>query len=424
MVFTDGSQKKGDHLPGGIAVGAAWAVIHGGKSRTGRFGCGQATPYDAEMAASARGLKEVVRDIPDSVSDIHVFADNRAALTSILAAGRGPLQMLAISACASVWPWLEASPEHCIHIRWCPGHRGVYWNTVVDRDTGRGATEPCSDISFAYARQRITANAYTAWQEDMHLPAYRGRHNLVQPADFNHYKHTSANWFLKTAGCDSTYLARLVRFTSGHFPHGAFRERFNFEGNRGCWCGKADPEDRDHIWFDCDLWIKKHKPPDDVLERYRWGDRGVPRALDLLPPTPPGVTLLEHFLRDWRATLIQLDDVAEFLQLNPVVGTFTWLELIDCALQDRADGESESLALLKVKLHTTIRKAAYERWRGNHPKEPLSQFTELYAASAAATVCGEYEIDERSQVALLVEFGMPPAKARETRRGVAADDRV
>ena len=116
---------------------------------------------------------------------------------------------------------------------------------------------------------------------------------------------------------------------------------------------------------------KKHKPPDEVLERYRAGNRGIPRALDLLPPTPPGMTLLEHFLQDWRSTPIKLDDVAEFLQLNPVVSTFTWLELVDEALQDRASGDLESLALLKIELHTRRRKAAYERWVVDHPARSL-----------------------------------------------------
>ncbi|EKM56345.1 uncharacterized protein PHACADRAFT_71216, partial [Phanerochaete carnosa HHB-10118-sp] len=303
--------------------------------RRGHFGCGKATPYDAEMAALARGLNEVVRDLPGSVTDIHVFADNQAALLSILAAGQGPAQGLSVAACQSVRPWLTASPAHHVHVWWCPGHRGVYWNGVVDKAAGLGA-ELLDEVSFAYARQCITADAYKVWRADIHRLPYRGRNNLMQVSDFERCKHTSANWFLRTAGRSTTYMARLIRFASGHFPHGAFRERFNFEGNRRCWCG-ADVETRDHIWFDCDLWIKKHKPPDAEIERMRWGERG-----------------------DWRETPIALDDVAEFLRLNPIVGTFTWLELVDQALGDRARGEDDSLALLKVDLHTVRRKAAYE----------------------------------------------------------------
>ena len=115
-VFTDGSQKKGAGAGQPVSAGAAWLVKHSGKVRQGRFGCGQATAYDAEMAALARGVKEAVRDIPASVTDIHIFADNRAALTSILAAGRGPSQMLSVAACASIRPWLLQSANHRVHV--------------------------------------------------------------------------------------------------------------------------------------------------------------------------------------------------------------------------------------------------------------------------------------------------------------------
>ena len=82
LLFTDGSQKRTGDAPTDVAAGAAWAVVHAGKDRRGRFGIGKATPYDAEMAALARGLKEVLRDLPESVTDVHVFADNQAAVAS------------------------------------------------------------------------------------------------------------------------------------------------------------------------------------------------------------------------------------------------------------------------------------------------------------------------------------------------------
>ncbi len=213
-------------------------------------------------------------------------------------------------------------------------------------------------MSFAYARQLITAQAYEAWKLDMGRSKYRGHHNLIGADEFDRCKHTSANLFLKMAGRDSAHFARLARFTSGHFPHGAFRERFNFEGNRRCWCGRSDVETRDHIWFDCDLWIRKHKPPDPAdVPAGGWGG-----PLDFRPPTPPGMDAAKHALQEWRSSAPTIKSVSEFLQLNPIVGTFQWLDLVEEAFSNQERSEPNSFAMLKVSLHTGKRKEAYGLW--------------------------------------------------------------
>ncbi|KAI0085340.1 hypothetical protein BDY19DRAFT_996875 [Irpex rosettiformis] len=190
-------------------------------------------------------------------------------------------------------------------------------------------------------------------------PKYRGRNSLIQPSDFEKCKHTSSNWFLKTAGKDSAYFARMTRFISGHFPHGSFRERFNFEGNRKCLCGKANVETKDIIWFDCDLWIRKHKPP-DLMNPDQQGDRRRD-ALDFRSPTPPGMSREEHIIAEWRNSPPDLKDVAEFLQLNPIVGTFQWLDLAEKAITDHGRDEINSITAVKVRLHTSFRKEAFRQ---------------------------------------------------------------
>ena len=414
LVFTDGSQKKDDNILAKVSAGAAWIVRHAdGRTSQGRVGCGQATPYDAEMIALARGLSEATTRISERIKNIHVFADNQAALTSILAATGGSSQMVSVAACQTARRWLARSEDHHIHIWWCPGHRGVYWNEKVDKEAGLAATKPCNSILFAYAHQCITAQTYKAWQSDMKRPEYRGHHLLIQNSDmFDKCKHTSANWFLKTAGQNTTYIARLVRFVSGHFPHGAFRERFKFEGNVGCWCGQTAVETRDHVWFDCELWIRKHKPPDLDENPKRQGAQGR-SALDMRPATPPGMTRREHILQEWRYELPELQDLAEFLRLNPIVGTFQWLELIDRAVADYERGEARSVAIIKAQLFTTLRKQVYEQWAPRNPGKPLTEFNLWYGAAALQHLADAGPTDERSELQTLIDLGVPQSTAKE-----------
>ena len=91
----------------------------------------------------------------------------------------------------------------------------------------------------------VVAAAVAACRAEMLLPSYRGRHNLVGDAKFGRCQPSSAKWFLRNAGRSSPALAQLVRFVSGHFQHGAFRERFHLDGARQCWCGETDLEDRE-----------------------------------------------------------------------------------------------------------------------------------------------------------------------------------
>ena len=74
------------------------------------------------------------------------------------------------------------------------------------------------------------------------------------------------------------------------------------------------------------------------------------------------MTRCEYILQEWRNEPPELQDVAEFLRLNPIVGTFQWLELIDRAVADYERGETRSVAIIKAQLFTTLRKQAYEQW--------------------------------------------------------------
>ena len=140
LVFTDGSQKKanqnGDRPT--VKAGAGWLVKHQGRTKKGSFGCGKATPYDAEMAALARGISEATDNPNPEAKAIHVFADNKGALSAIMMAKAGPAQSFSTLACSRVRKWLEEDEERTVHLWWCPGHSGVYFNDMVDREANAG----------------------------------------------------------------------------------------------------------------------------------------------------------------------------------------------------------------------------------------------------------------------------------------------
>jgi ribonuclease HI len=325
-LFTDGSQKSEPQL----RTGAGWAVFdHTGLCKSGQFGYGQATPYDAEMAALARRCKELISSLPGHVNELHIFVDNRAAALSIFGAGQGPAQLLSVLACRTVRPFLHASPAHTIHVHWCPAYIGVAQNELVDQlaKEGLDALQP-EFSSQSIALQRVTAHMYTAWTAEMQNVHYRGRHNLIPSEEFRLCKHTYRdNVFLKLLGQDTQLFARTVCFISGHMPCGAFRERFNLEGHRQCWCGAA-VESREHILDECPLWIREHPPPGSDGSRH-----------------------------------LSVRDIIAFLRLNPMVGTFEWLDLVREGLASVDVGQPCALAPHRANAHSRWRRAIYKRWK-------------------------------------------------------------
>lgn len=162
------------------------------------------------MAALVRGIREAVNMATPEVSNIHVFADNQAALTAILTTNPGPSQLLSIAACRSVRPWLQQSPSHRVHLWWCPGHQNIAGNVAVDHEAGIATSEPSTNVFFAYACQTITAHAHSEWRREMTHTKYRGQNNVLGPEEFSKCTPTPKNCFLASAEKSNKHLARLV----------------------------------------------------------------------------------------------------------------------------------------------------------------------------------------------------------------------
>ncbi|KAI0073446.1 hypothetical protein K474DRAFT_1558142, partial [Panus rudis PR-1116 ss-1] len=306
----------------------------------GKFAFGAATPFDAEMAALAVGIRKAVDSAGPHITELHIFVDNKSAARAILAAGEGPSQMISILASKTARTFLKRSPHHKIFIRWCPSHCGIVQNKFVNQGTRDALELPQPDfVSYSVARQHLTVRALHRWRVLLEDPSYRGEHNLARIQDLR--KCTSSvkqNLFFNRIGKSTTDFARIARFLSGHFPHGEFRHRFNLDGSRNCACGHPF-ETRDHILYDCPLWIRSRS-----LQRPRELSRAF-RA----------VLILDDEDEQTRSGHPSFKQIYQFLKQNPMVATFEWADLLQKAADDQRQGGGPSYSQALVEAHTTIK---------------------------------------------------------------------
>lgn len=101
-------------------------------------------------------------------------------------------------------------------------------------------------------------------------------------------------------------------------------------------------------------------------------------------------------MQELRETPSGIDDVADFLRLNPV-------ELVDHAIADREEDAGATTNTLKTPIHSSLD----ERWSTDDPKGKLAYFNTLYARAAAAVVAERFEIAEDEVPGVQVRFGLP-----------------
>ena len=168
-----------------------------------------------------------------------------------------------------------------------------------------------------------------------------------------HHKFKRHSTF-QQLGTNHRQYARLVRILTKHFPCGEFRTRFNKDGPIYCSCfsvrqtnnsRKGVLETRNHILYECPLWIRPNEwkrynhVPDNVHDK-------------MWPPNNQD---------------INLEQLIEFLRLNPLVGAFEWGELQEYATkarENRDNGNTHWLTaeFLYFKLMTDVRKQYFHKW--------------------------------------------------------------
>ncbi|GJE94382.1 hypothetical protein PsYK624_105510 [Phanerochaete sordida] len=361
-LFTDGSVTFQDRS---VRAGAAWAVYdrHDIKAH-GSFGVGRATPYDAEMAALARGTRAATLDVPADTKHLHIFTDNKAAVESITRCARGPGQSLSVMASKHLREFLDSDAGRQVTVHWCPGHANVPQNDAVDKAAKQATHQDQPPFtSLARARQDRREAELERWYERMADPAYRGHQNLLR-LDLHERVTTKVktHYSLKALGHSPREFARFHRFCTGHFPHGAYRQRFHLPGRQACWCG-AQLETRDHILYDCPMWIHPFGRP-------------KPRG----PRNPRSALYLDDEEDEDIPLHSQPDDdaIRDFLKANPMVATFDWYDLLDKVdAEGPAEDRPRYYATL-VDMHTDMRVLAWRDFVQADPERTMDDFLDYW----------------------------------------------
>ncbi|KZV67102.1 hypothetical protein PENSPDRAFT_540433, partial [Peniophora sp. CONT] len=245
---------------------------------------GQCVSYDAECVAIAMALGALTP--LDDATDIHIFADNKAALASIIDTSIHSSQSLSVNACRLLRPWL-ATHEGNVHFHWCPGHVGLELNELVDGDVKDAAhTLPQRPYrSHAFILQGIRHDAVSTWRTYASDSAFRGRGFLTGrgPITLSDRLKTK-NTMMDLAGGSNTSMARLVRATTNHAPTGEFRTKFFPHEPSRCSCTQFlyYTQTRQHILHSCSRYLRDP----ELHDRLRQAKDPVPLLHDFLNANP------------------------------------------------------------------------------------------------------------------------------------------
>lgn len=318
ILFTDGSKRQiiqDDE----VATGAAWILMRKLEIiQRGAVAYGQASPFDAEMAALANGIEAACAAAGADDTQLHIYTDNKAAIAKVINPNNGPGQMLAIQAARSVRTFLQANPCRKLHLHWCPAHCDIDANELVDKLAKKASYQPQPPhISMTEALSKLEQKERNLYHKNTaRNTKILGENSLTGCEGFS--TKTRKHPLFSRWGNNSAEFARATRFLSGHCPIGEYRERFNLEGPVDCICG-APIETREHLVFDCPVWIR-------TWNRQPRQRRATPDALDFSQNSQHDISLTAEL-------------ALTFLHLNPLVASFEWADLAGKALAKDQHGQ-------------------------------------------------------------------------------------
>ena len=134
----------------------------------------------AALTVSASKAANLHNDFPN-ISNIHIFADNAAAILAINDPKPGPAQFFALKFHHTIKPLLDRDPNLTITVAWCPSHCDIRGNDRAD-ELAKAATSLECQIPFsvtrANARRRAKRSSLLLWQQDWRNAQKVGRYGV------------------------------------------------------------------------------------------------------------------------------------------------------------------------------------------------------------------------------------------------------
>lgn len=254
LAFSDGSVRPNNdhHSTAAFLLSYQDSIIH---SRS--FATGQATSFDAELAGLVAALDAAIKAARerDTITSIHLFADNAAALDSLFRPTFHSSQIVSILAARKARVWLQEHNARHIHLHWVPGHKGVELNERVDAMTNEAYDlhPPITRLSYAHARAVITKRVMDDWRK---MPS---RGTKFFPASIRNSRTCAKGGpIIATVGDSPTLTSRLTRAVLAHAPIGEYRRKYF--PDEPYTCPLCDvPETRHHILESCPLYFRSRR---------------------------------------------------------------------------------------------------------------------------------------------------------------------
>ncbi|KAF5374701.1 hypothetical protein D9615_009019 [Tricholomella constricta] len=248
LVYSDGSMLNEANS---TKKNTGWGIVgfRGGREviiRRGGLGH-TAEVYDAELTGLVVAATEATKYTHHhpTVKNIYIYADNAAAVTSIFEPKSAPGQFNMVTFNKTIVEFLNRSPEHKVHIEWCPGHTDVKGNERADEEAKAGATMWQEKfVTLTHAMRKSKEEILTRWTESWKRTPPSGGFGIANqfPPAWKPREHVRTT--------EREVFSRITQCRTRHAFIGEYYSRFVPTEPVECPCG-ANIQTRQHVISEC-----------------------------------------------------------------------------------------------------------------------------------------------------------------------------
>ena len=286
FVYTDGSMRTICRVR---RAGAGTVIYHKGREvKALRMGLGPAAEvYDGELTALLMGATVATRIAANnpSITNIHFYADNSAAIQAIFDPKPKPGQLTALNFHNKISKFLDENDQRRVRIGWIPGHCHIKGNDRADELAKDATTLPNNNPdtrTMTNAKRRAKARVQREWVHEWRKKPKTGAYavaNRIPPSTRPTEHFTELQQKRELYG-------RLNQCRIGHGYFGEYYKKFVHSEDIDCPCGEH-VQTREHILQEC---------PKYETHRHYLRDAAPDVALSEVLGTREGIKALTKFL--------------------------------------------------------------------------------------------------------------------------------